>query len=261
MQQQNPYAAPSAPVADVSHETSAGVFIPGGRRVPSSNGWQWIVQGFQLFKMNPGTWIAIVIIYLPLMFVLALIPVVGNLALNILFPVVTGGLMLGCDALMDDRPLEISHLFAGFKEKLGPLAMVGALYLAGIVAIGIGFALAFGFGMIANVAGWRGLALNPIAVAIIVLGFSIFMIPLVMAIWFAPALVVFHDEKPLAAMKQSFQGSYKNMMPFLLYGVAASLLFVVAMLPVFLGLLILAPTMIASVYASYRDIFAPTDLD
>jgi uncharacterized membrane protein len=80
-------------------------------------------------------------------------------------------------------------------------------------------------------------------------------LPLVMALWFAPALVVFHELDAVAAMKASFTGCLRNIVPFLVYGIVGLLLAVVAMIPLGLGWLVLGPVLAASVYASYRDIY------
>ena len=50
----------------------------------------------------------------------------------VLGPVFAGGVMLGCKALDEGGELELGHLFAGFKEKLGTLAAVGAIYLVAV---------------------------------------------------------------------------------------------------------------------------------
>ena len=60
------------------------------------------------------------------------------------------------------------------------------------------------------------------AILLMVLVVMALSIPLAMAIWFAPALVVFHDLQPLDAMKQSFAGCLKNIVPFLVYGIIGS---------------------------------------
>jgi uncharacterized membrane protein len=76
-----------------------------------------------------------------------------------------------------------------------------------------------------------------------------------MAVWFAPALVIFHDLAPLAAMKASFAVCLKNMLPFLVYGVILLVLCFVAAIPMFLGFLVLLPVLIGAHYASYVDLF------
>ena len=92
-----------------------------------------------------------------------------------------------------------------------------------------------------SIAGWTvGLAL---------------MLPLFMAIWFAPLLVVFHEHGALEAMKASFTGCLRNIVPFLVYGVIGFVLMVLASVPVLLGWLVLGPVMVASIYTAYRDIY------
>ena len=148
MAQTNPYAAPSAPVADLATASDDGQLIEGGHAVPAGNGWQWIVDGFNLFKRNPGVWILNLIILFAITLVLAFIPIIGGLILNLTYPVFFGGLMLGCRALMHDEPLEVGHLFAGFRDKVGPLIMVAVFYLIGAVVIAIVVGVGFGFSML-----------------------------------------------------------------------------------------------------------------
>src|SRR5437764_335017 len=57
------------------------------------------------------------------------------------------------------------------------------------------------------------------------------VIPLIAALWFAPALVYMHDMAPLAAMKASLGASFRNFVPFLLYGIVMLVLAIVAVIP------------------------------
>jgi uncharacterized membrane protein len=59
----------------------------------------------------------------------------------------------------------------------------------------------------------------------------------------------------LSAMKLSFSGCVRNILPFLLYGVLALVLFFLGALPAGLGLLVVMPVMTASMYTAYRDIY------
>jgi len=81
------------------------------------------------------------------------------------------------------------------------------------------------------------------------------MVPLVAAYWFAPALVMMHDMKPVAAMKESFFSCFRNFVPFLVYGIILSIAGFLAMLPFGLGMLVWVPVTIASTYVAYRQIF------
>ena len=86
-------------------------------------------------------------------------------------------------------------------------------------------------------------------------------VPLLMAVWFAPALVVFADVEPLAAMKASFAASLVNAVPFLVYNLLALAFALLATIPLGLGWLVLAPVLAGSVYASYVEIFGPRRSD
>ena len=59
----------------------------------------------------------------------------------------------------------------------------------------------------------------------------------------------------IEAMKLSFMGCLKNILPFLIYGIVGFVLMVIATIPFGLGWLILAPVVLATVYVGYKDIF------
>jgi uncharacterized membrane protein len=81
------------------------------------------------------------------------------------------------------------------------------------------------------------------------------MLPALMAIWFAAPLVVFHQHGVTDAMKGSFTGCLRNILPFLIYGIVGFILAVLATLPIGLGWLLLGPVIMASIYTGYRDIY------
>ena len=191
--------------------------------------------------------------------VAAMIPLLGSIALMVLFPVFTGGLMLGCRSLAEGGPLEFGHLFAGFRERLAPLAAVGAIYLVATLVIALVVGLATGASMFAMMSGGEidpAEAAGAVAsVLLAVLVMLALMIPVFMAVWFAAPLVVFQERGALDAMKESFAGCLRNIVPFLIYGVALLVLTFVAAIPFGLGFLVLGPVAVASVYTAYRDIY------
>jgi len=253
----NPYAAPKAPVADAT-SAPQGNFVPGGRGVAAARGWDWIVGGWNLFKKQPGVWIGLTVIALVIFVVLSFIPFVGPLALTLLGPVFGGGVMLGCRALDEGGELEIGHLFAGFREKFGTLAAAAAIYLAAYVAIMVVVMLITGASMFALMSGSGGEAAGAGAVMGMLLAVLIMlalMVPVAMAVWFAPALVVLNERGAVEALKESFSGCLKNIVPFLLYSIVLMIAGFVAAIPIFLGLLVLLPVFAGSIYASYRDIY------
>jgi uncharacterized membrane protein len=230
------------------------------RTVPAGNAFEWLKQGWAIFLANPGVWIAMTVIFFVIYLGLSIVPLVGPLAAHLLTPVLGAGLLLACAKVSNNETLEIPHLFAGFKQNTNNLIMLGVLYMAGMLAI---FAIAAlpgaggiaGGMMLGNSAG-VGMALGGMMLAFLVsLALSI---PLVMALWFAPALVVFNNMQPVPALKASFDACMKNMMVFLVYGLITIVLCFFAALPLLLGFLVLVPVLAGSLYASYKDIFVAT---
>ena len=257
MSDHNPYTTPKANL-DQPGQPPGEVGDP--YPVAAGRGWGWIADGFGYFRRQPGIWIGIIVVWFAIAIVLSFVPL-GSLAVTLLSPVFLGGMMLGCQADDTGQGLEFSHLFAGFRVQAGRLAAVGGLYLVGSVVIGIAAALILGLSV-----GLTGLDPETAAAAfdeetlglplvLMVLVVAALLIPLLMAVWFAPALVVFHDLSAWEAMALSFKGCLKNVLPFLVYGLIAFVLLVIAMIPLMLGLLILSPILVASVYVAYKDIF------
>jgi uncharacterized membrane protein len=238
--------------------------------VPAGNGTTWWGEGWRLFVASPGVWVGITVLFVVIMVMLAFIPVLGTFATTLLAPVLAGGVISGCRALDQGGELTIGHLFASFSDRLGPLITVGLLYLAGsflilvvvaacLVAVigvtGIG-ALMTGDPMQAGLA---VLVSMGVGAALALLAGLLLGIPLLMAYWFAPALVVLRGDEPLAAMKASFDASLVNFLPMLVYSVLGFVFAIAATIPLGLGWLVLAPVFAGSVYASYKDIFGVAD--
>ena len=81
--------------------------------------------------------------------------------------------------------------------------------------------------------------------------------PLMMATWFAPALILFGGARPMTALGVSLKAVLRNWAPMLVNSLALGLLlFVSALVPFLLGLLVAMPILFGSLYASYQAIFA-----
>ena len=227
--------------------------------VDAGRSWQWIVDGFALFRKYPLMWIALTILLVVVWLVSFAIPILGPLLFNLLSPVLFAGLMIGCKAVDDGEILELSHLFAGFKKNATALVTIGGVYLVGtIVIVGIIFIMAGGSMLTVMSKSpsdlqMLGGALRSMALAIM-FGLALY-VPLVMLIWFAPLLVVFHNLNPVEAMNLSLSACLMNWLSFLVYGAVVLVLWFIASIPLFLGLVVLLPVLICSVYASYKDIF------
>lgn len=255
---------PEAPVPPHMPPEPQGPNLTGPVTVPVNRGFAWITEGWTFFMANPLLWIAMLIVLFVVQMVLAMIPMLGPLASTILGPVITAGFMLGCRAIDEGNELQFEHLWAGFNENVGALAGLGAVYLGGSIVImiaamiplmvfgGLGALMSASDPDTVSVAATSSIG---IGVVLALLFAMLLIVPLMMAYYYAPALIVFHEMKLMEAMKTSFKACLKNLLPFLAYGVLVMVLFIVASIPLGLGLLVLVPMIIASMYISYKDIF------
>jgi uncharacterized membrane protein len=235
------------------------------RSLPAGAGASFWGEGWRIFAVSPGVWILILIIYVAISIVLSLIPVIGSIAQLVLTPVFTGGIMLGCHALARGEPLSLAHLFEGFTQRrLGPLAIVGLIMLAMwivffVVALA-GTFLTIGISGVSALAAqsdpWAAGAAMGVSFFALCAVLLVVSCLIVMAYWFAPALVVLDGEDPVAALRKSFAACWTNIGPFLVYGLIFIGLAIVASIPFALGWLVLGPMIAGSCYAGWRQIFS-----
>jgi len=230
------------------------------RTVDAGRGVGWWADGWALFMKNPGMWVALGFVLLLICLVLAFVPFLGSLATSLLMPVFIGSWMLAARKVEAGGALEVNDLFTCFKDRLSPLLVLGALLLAAALVIGLVIGM-LGFGAVMGMmaggshhsAGGMMAAFGPGMLALLiglVLGFIV-----AMAIWFAPALVVFRNMQPVDALKASIDASLKNIVPFLVYGLIYLVAAIVASIPFGLGWLVLVPVLLLTAYVSYKDVF------
>ena len=242
------------------------------RVVTAGRGWAWIVEGARLFLRNPVTWLLMLLILYAGTKLVNLVPVLGLVAM-LLMPVFLAGLMDGCKALDEGRPLEISHLICGFRRNAVQLVTIGGIYLVGnvvilmiVVALGgeaimvMARTLAKSSQITPQVAEQLQAATLTIAQAALI--GTVVSLPLLMALWFAPLLSYFHGTKPLQALQSSLIACFRNTLPMCVYGLVL-LVALMVLVPIGiklghydLGVWLMTPALVPSIYVSYKEIYA-----
>ncbi|MGZ8211018.1 MAG: BPSS1780 family membrane protein [Burkholderiales bacterium] len=246
----------AASVTDVTSTAQAG-YVESGRPRDAGRGWEWISEGYRYFRRSTGLWILLTVIFFAMIVAFQVIPIVGWIAMTLLVPVFVGGLMAGCQAIERGGELELAHLFMGFRRNTAQLMLVGligfgltaAIMLPAMVLVGAG---SFVAAMMGSGTATPAVGASTMLALLIVLAL---IIPVNMALWFAPALVMLQNQAAPRALAQSFKGCIRNFVPFLIYGVVLFVLGFVASIPFGLGWLVLGPVVFGSVYAAYRDIY------
>src|SRR5688572_15766335 len=122
---QNAASVPSTAQPDIP----AATWPRSPRSLAAGRGAAWWSEGWRVFMAAPLLWVGMIVAVAVLFFVLAIVPIIGQIVLMLIGPVIFGGLLLGCHALAKGKPLTFAHLFAGFNEgRALPLGILGVLY-------------------------------------------------------------------------------------------------------------------------------------
>jgi hypothetical protein len=246
------------------------------RIVPARSGWSWLVKGFSLFRKNPPMWLFLVFTYWLAVALLGQIRYLGPAASTVLLPPFSVSFMIMCAVLDRGGMLRPALLVSGFRSGPSTLILLGVLYLLSIVAV-LGVASLADAGALLRwiVSGQEppedivndGSFLRAMLLAILT------STPVLMAFWFAPVLAAWNRIGAAQSLFYSFFAVWRNWRAFLVYGAAlllAGVLFTTVLTVLAVAMqetiqllrsfaliftLLTLPTLFASFYASYRDIF------
>ena len=236
------------------------------RRMNAARGWIWVKQGYQLIMRNPLMAITFALIFALIMFVAYKVPLFGPLLLLLLMPVVMAGYMRVCRALEEEEEIELPLLFEGFRNRTARLAALGGfllvgLLLASMVMVFIGGDALHSLLESVNAANNPEMLVDAMwsagsGVALSLLVGFVLMCLLMLAFQYAPMLVFFNDVMPFAALRASLSGSLRNIIPYTVYNVIMQIVaLALSLLPFNIGLVVLLPLALTSLYVSYRNIF------
>lgn len=219
----------------------------------------WLAEGWRLFMKAPAQWVIQALIFFVIIAALGMLPFLGWAAAPVALPVLVAGMLSGAQAVDRGEALRVDALFDGIRRHAGNLLLVGAFHLLGLllaamVAAAIGGSAAL-TGMAVGALAGMGMTAGGMMLGVV--AFTVLWALLMMALWFAPALVILHEVAPLDAMKLSARACVHNLLAFI---VLAALLYVgvwVAMIPAGLGMLVLIPVIAGALYAAWKETFSP----
>ena len=257
----------------------SNVSIPFARR-DARNGIVWLRRAYAMFRAAPLRWLLLLFSYYLLIGLLELGPVqaVGQFVAPLLKPVFAVGFLAAAWSQERGIAPRFEHLFRGFRSNLLALVPLGAAFLVGITLALIATALVDDGRLMALISGAEkpteeALASGPVQLAM--LFGAVCAVPSLLALWFAPALVVFNDAGAVRALGTSLRAAIANWRPIGVYCLAVIVLGLV--LPILaisiarlfgdavaglLALFVVVPylfTFVAALhisdYVSYRDVF------
>jgi uncharacterized membrane protein len=236
------------------------------RKHSAGRGWLWIKHGFQLLLRNPLLGTSSAILCMLTVFVALMIPAVGPLLAVALMPVMLVGYMRICRALEEDEKVEPGMILAGFRRHTSGLIVLGAFLMLGMlfastVMVTIGGEPFAALMEQVHSAEDSQVLIQAIAggdsrISLAVLAGLSLMLMLIVAWQYAPILVFFSGISPWLALRASFVGTLRNIVPYTVYSLIMQVFtMVLGILPYGIGMLLLLPLGLASLYVSYRNIF------
>jgi hypothetical protein len=252
-------------------------------RYPARQGLAWLANAYTMFKAHRLAWVLLVLAYFLLLLLLRAVPFVGPYAMTVMKPVLAVGLLAAAWTQERGGRPAFAQLFQGFRANLWSLLAIGVFFVAGITIAVFAAQLVDGGKLLDLMAGGGALSeaqlaerLSDISLQLGMLFSALLSLPVVIATWWAPALVVFQDARAPAALATSLRAALANWKPLAIYGLAvffyaavvpglavgaAALVLppqvaqVLALALVLPYSLFLAATLHVSDYVSYRDVF------
>lgn len=249
------------------------------RVVAPARGAYWLAEGWRMFRAAPLGWLVLVFAYLMASMLVSVLPVVGPVVVSILVPAISVGFMAASRAAARGQPVELPMLFAGFRERLPAQLALGTVYALGFFGAIAGSALFDGGALSGSVFSAPGpredLADGGEGLLAGLLASAVLYVPTMAMLWFAPVLVAWHAVAPAKAVFYSLVAFWLNLRAFVAYAFALGLVLFTAMGALFLATalipsgaqaanvrslvfplaLVVLPTLFASYFASYRDVF------
>lgn len=222
-------------------------------KLPAATGWQWIKQGFSLFRKQPAELSTLFLSYMFLMMVITIIPLLGQVLPLILIPVFSMAFMQACVQVEKGQRVYPNLLLTGFRSPaFRNLVVLGLLYvLAATLAIGASSLIDGGLFWDVMVGSARvdEKTVQDSGITLAMLMAGLLYLPAAMAFWFAAPLVAWQGMGLGKALFYSFHAVKRAGRAFTVYGLGWALIGVILplLISTFLGQLTGSPALMMMV--------------
>lgn len=214
---------------------------------------EWILLGLGTFSL-----LAVATVLVP-------IPLIGPILPPLLLALLMGGMLNAAARQEDGHSPRFEDLFSGFRLHAGNLTLVGLFYAIPLVLLHLLVYLAVSGGLLVSLLGISlGATLNAAAASVagmladLGIALIVFLMlwgMMMLALLLAPGLIMRNNIASFDAMRLSLSASLHNPGAMFLLAVTFYLLFVLALLPAGLGILLYIPLVVGSIAAAQRELF------
>lgn len=213
--------------------------VPQMRVVPAGEGWLWLRNGFPILGRHLMVWLLLVFVYWTAVSLVYRMPYLGPTAFLLTTPAFTLSFMSMAREVANGRPLHPRMLWSGFRSNLPGMLTLGGVYLLGVIAA-MGVTNALHGDVIAELLRARTKSIEPLIMA--GLTFAALYAPVTAALWFAPALVGWHNMPASKALFFSFFATWRNWRALLVYFIGLLAVWAIALGLLTLALRLFAPS-------------------
>ena len=256
--------------------------------IPANAGWQWIKQGFALFRKRSGFFASTFTFYTLLLAVISHVPFLGQIATPFFAPFFSIAFMTACYQIEQTNNVngdKVRELFGSPSGK--------RMFILGFIYLAVAFILSIIFITILTQVGGLSIAelkalsqsekpFTPTEQQTFGMGMAILFTPIIYAIvfmpplWFAAPLILWRKMGVFQSMFYSFFSVWRSWQAFFIYifawigigviipsmvaTVLASLIGNLAMMLLLIATLLLSAVLYCSFYPTYVQIFGRPEL-
>lgn len=246
------------------------------RHAPASKGLHWVQMGIRTFLSQPLALAGLFFMFMATVSLLSVVPILGTALAAVLTPAANLGLMAASREASQGRfpmPLTLITAFRKGPQTTRAILVLGGMYAGGLLLVLL-FAALTGPSL-TDLDPAKGMTPEVVQVILNSPGTWLTMlvyIPVLMAFWHAPALVVWHGVSPVKSLFFSLLACWQNKAALLFYCLGWLGVFLLAgllisviggaiggsgllQLILYPAVMLLASMFYASVYFSFRDSF------
>jgi hypothetical protein len=224
---------------------------PSGGLAPLEGAW-WLKAAWKFFRAQPMRWLGITAAFFLALQLLANLPGVAGIFLFFLKPILAVGFLAAAWHQEKGEAPALQHLLLGFKSNWRALLPLGLFYLVTAV-VAVSLASAISGVSVERLMESSGKTITPQVMKEIqpfMLWTIFLMLPTTLALWFAPALIVFDDLKVGQALATSLKACLRNAGLLVIYGIAViGVVLTLVFLMAIVGTLVPALSMVAALAA------------
>jgi len=196
--------------------------IPFARR-DLGRGAFWLRRAYAMFRAAPLPWLLLLFTYYAIAALAELGPwnAFGKLAASVLKPVFAVGFLAAAWSQDRGGTPRFADLFRGFRSDLWALLTLGLVFVCGMSIAFTATTLVDDGALVGMLSGSREPSdelLDSGRIQLAMLFGALCALPTLLALWFAPALVVFSDAGALTALVTSLRAALANWRPVAVFG-------------------------------------------